>query len=157
MEVLIMDNKKKLTFIGILAVVSIVVATYNNAKLNKGQTDDSKQIIQIETPSKLESKESDIEEEEELPNEGDEEMQTIWIKNLSFLAKEQEYDKLMKLQSKLNTELKTLDKNIYEVNLLEDTYKVTDKGFIIEAKADKLEGKILIEYKDYEFIFQIEH
>ena len=61
----------------------------------------------------------------------------------------------MLLKSKLNSELKTINKEIYEVELLEDTYKKTEKGFEVEAKADKLDGKMFIEYNDYEYIFTI--
>ena len=65
------------------------------------------------------------------------------------------WGQVTKEEQELLEELKTLNSEIYEVNLLEDTYEKTDNGFEIEATADKLDGKIIIEYNNHEFIFTI--
>lgn len=148
-----MDIKKKIIGVGILSVISLVVAL-SSLNSNTKSKEDSKP--NIENTDKTISTEDDIIKEDKLPNELSEEKQIIWIKNLTFLtSKDETFDTIMTLKSKLNTELKTLNSEIYEVNLLEDTYEKTDNGFEIEATADKLDGKIIIEYNNHEFIFTI--
>lgn len=148
-----MDIKKKIIGVGILGVISLVVAL---SSLNSNAQNKEDNKPNIESADKTISTEDDIINEDNLPNELGEEKQIIWIKNLTFLtSKDETFDTIMTLKSKLNTELKTLDSEIYEVNLLEDTYKKTDSGFEIEANADKLDGKIIIEYNNNEFIFTI--
>lgn len=150
--------KKKMIALLLLAVISVVMIFVN---LGKNQSE-SKENNNIESNTSNgsgieESTDDTIEEGEELPNEGDTVDNIIWIKNINFLAdKGQSYDRIMALKSKLNSQLKTINKEIYEVNLIEDTYKETDTGYIVQAKADKLNGSINIEYKDYEYIFLIE-
>lgn len=148
-----MNIKNKIIGVIILAIISIVVA-FSSLKSNKVIENNNENIVDMS--DKTISTEEDIINEDELPNELGEEKQIIWIKNLTFLvSKDETFETIMTLKTKLNTELKTLDSEIYEVNLLEDTYKKTYSGFEIEANADKLDGKIIIEYNNNEFIFTI--
>lgn len=147
--------KKKLIGIGILAVVSVCVALYNNSNFKNDKAKNTAIEKKVESKNITESTKETIKNEDDMVSESENIEGIIWIKNLTFLAKDQNYDVMMNLKSKLNTELKTLDKNIYEVNLIEDTYKKSDKGFSIEATADKLKGKIYISYSNYEFNFTI--
>lgn len=149
-----MLNKKILIGLAVLTVVSIAVLINNNIKADKNTLKDIPKVSENNTIQ--ESSEKDIiPETDDLPSETDEVEQTIWVKNMDFLAKHQTLDIIMNLKYKLNDELKTIDKKIYEVNLLEDTYKEDDKGFVISAKADKLEGTILIDFHNLNFKFQI--
>lgn len=148
-----MEIKKKIVGVGLLAVISLIVAL---SSLNTEKEVKNENKNNIDLTNKIISTEENIVEEEEFPNELDEQQQIIWIKNLTFLTDNSEtYDTIMTLKTKLNTELKTLNDEIYEVNLIEDTYKKTESGFEIEARADKLEGSIFIEHCNSEFIFTI--
>lgn len=151
-----MKNNTKLKIISVLAIVSVCAVLYNFSNSKKSSTYKSKNEKEVSLENKTQSNENTIKKEDDLPSECDDIQNIIWIKNLNFLASDQQYDTLMSLKSKLNFELKTIDKNIYEVNLIQDTYKKTDTGFTIEAKADLLDGIINIEFKDHEFIFEIE-
>lgn len=150
--------KKKMIALLLLAVISVVMIFVNLGRNQSGSKENSNIESNTSNGSGIEESTDDtIEESDELPSEGDTVDNIIWIKNINFLAdKGQSYDRIMALKSKLNSQLKTINKEIYEVNLIEDTYKETDTGYIIQAKADKLNGSINIEYKDYEYIFLIE-
>lgn len=153
-----MTNKNKVILILIAAILSITLAMiYFNTKSKNNISNNTNDKINTKNQNNIQSDNSTVEEDEELPNDGSQEETIIYIKNLTFLNKYLNYEQLMKLKDKLNTELKTLDKSIYEVELLEDTYKKTSNGFTIRAKADKLKGEVLIELKDYEYTFQIEN
>lgn len=150
--------KQKVIGIGILSLISITIALFNNNNLKKATNESTVNINEnkIGNDTEIETKESDIIESDITPSYSNDKDKPIWIKNIVFLSdKEENYNTIMLLKSKLNSELKTINKEIYEVELLEDTYKKTEKGFEVEAKADKLDGKMFIEYNDYEYIFTI--
>ena len=148
-------QKNKLIGLGGLVVISIIVSLSTFNKKQEVEKVEQKPS-QTEFNQSIVSTPDTIIEADEKPNDGSEEKSVIWIKNITFLAdKNQTVSTILKLKNKLNTELKTLNKDIFEVNLKEETYKETEDGFSIEANADKLEGNILIEYKELEFIFTI--
>lgn len=151
-------TKQKVIGIGILSLISISLALFNNSNIKNSTNEPTINVDEnkVGKDTEIETKESDIIESDITPSYSNDQDKPIWIKNIVFLSdKEQNYNTIMLLKSKLNTELKTINKEIYEVELLEDTYKETEKGFVVEAKADKLDGKISIEYDDFEYIFTI--
>lgn len=148
-------KKVKLIVLVMLVIISVCFGLFYNSKSKQIDNKNNNSINTTNETIKIQSNEDSIDEEDNLPNEGGETKQIIFIKNLSFLTKDQDYNILMRLKTGLNLELKTIDKSIYEVNLLEETYSKDEDGFKIEAKADKLEGKINIEYKNKDFKFEI--
>ena len=152
-----MSFKSKIKFIlfGILVVVSILAAILNfsNSNKNKNNNMNGNDYVQNGNFSDIESDKNTIIEEAEV-SESDELEAVIWIKNINFLADNKvSYSDIMMLKSKLNDELKTLDKNIYEVNLDEKSFERTETGFKINAKADLLESVIKIELDKYTYSF----
>jgi hypothetical protein len=153
-----MNNKNKLIGLGALVIVSIVMALYNfsGSRNDKNIGKDNEHKVESEITNKTESSSDDIKESDITPSYTNNQEKPIWIKNITLLSdNNQNFDTIMMLKSKLNEELKTIDKDTFEVELIEDTYVENDKGFSVEAKADKIDGKILIEYADYEYTFSV--
>lgn len=153
-----MNNKNKLIGLGALVIVSIVMALYNfsGSRNDKNIGKDNENKVESEITNKTESSSDDIKESDITPSYTNNQEKPIWIKNITLLSdNSQNFDTIMMLKSKLNEELKTIDKDTFEVELIEDTYVENDKGFSVEAKADKIDGKILIEYADYEYTFSV--
>lgn len=146
-------KKRNFILFSLLVVITIIVSIYNSNK-----SEPKKTVTNTDTSTifkDIESKETD---NEELANETNQEKEIIWIKNINVLAEKGEnYNIIMTLKSKLNEELKTIDKDIYEVNLIEDTYEKSEQGFKIKASVDRLENPILIEYSNYVFTFTFTH
>ena len=143
-------KKRNFILFSLLVVITIIVSIYNSNK-----SEPKKTVTNTDTSTifkDIESKEDT--DNEELANETNQEKEIIWIKNINVLAEKGEnYNIIMTLKSKLNEELKTIDKDIYEVNLIEDTYEKSEQGFKIKANVDRLENPILIEYSNYVFTF----
>ena len=151
-------KSKKLIALGVLSIISIGVALYNfsSDRISKNIESNNKQKVESQKIEKTQSENKTIAESNITPSYNKEAEKPIWIKNITFLSdKNKTANTILMLKTKLNEELKSLNKDIYEVELLENTYVEKEKGFYIEAKADKLNGKILIEYLNYEYIFTI--
>ena len=146
-------KKRHLILLSILVVISIILSICNLNKSKAKEPVNNNNNNNSTVFNEIESK-ADTLENEDLANETNQEKEIIWIKNINVLAEKGEnYNIIMTLKSKLNEELKTIDKDIYEVNLIEDTYEKNEQGFKIKANVDKLENPILIEYSNYVFTF----
>lgn len=153
-----MNNQKKIIGLGALVVVSLMMASYNfsGARNDKDIGKDNEQKVEGENIPKTESTIDDIKESNITPSYNNNPDKPIWIKNITLLSdNNQNFNTIMMLKSKLNEELKTIDKDTFEVELIESTYTENEKGFSVEAKADRIDGKILIDYADYEYTFTI--
>lgn len=149
---------KKLIGLGALVILSIVMALYNfSNSRNEIELDMvNGQKVETEFDSGIESTNDTVIESDITPSYSNSSEKPIWIKNITLLSdNNQTFNTILLLKSKLNEELKTIDKDTYEVELIEDSYKENSNGFSVEAKADKVDGKILIEYSDSEYIFTI--
>lgn len=149
---------KKLIGLGVLVILSIMMALYNfsNSRNGTGLDNDKGQKVENEFDATIESTDDTIIESDITPSYNNSSDKPIWIKNITLLSdNNQSFNTILLLKSKLNEELKTIDKDTYEVELIEDSYKENSNGFSVEAKADKIEGKIIIEYSDSEYIFTI--
>lgn len=149
-----MDKKKViLIFLGVLVILSVF--SYFKFYKEENHTSVTNDIVDT-TNSEGENNTNNISSDyestdktiqkpiDDLNNSEGEQCSIIFIKNIDFLAnKDVTIRYLLLLKDNLNKELKSIDTNIYEVNLIEDTYKKTDKGFYIEAKADKLTDKTI--------------
>lgn len=153
-----LNIKQKFIGLAILVIASIIAALLNfsNSKNQKINDKSDNNRVEVGKGTEIESNSDTINKDDNVaPNYTNKEL-NIWIKNITFITDQgNTMDIMLKLKSKLSSELKGVDSEIYEVTLLEETYKKTDDGFEVEAKADKLDKNILIEYKDYEFIFTI--
>lgn len=148
---------KKLIGLGALVIISIMMALYNFSSRNRTGLDNSKgQKVENGFDTTIESTNDTIIESDITPSYNNSSDKPIWIKNITLLSdNNQNFNTIMLLKSKLNEQLKIINQETYEVELIEDTYKENSNSFSVEAKADKIEGKILIEYDNGEYIFTI--
>ncbi len=150
-------SKKKLIFIGGLAVISIIYVFVGGLKNKEIENKNPNDIINSDTNYNNVESSNTVDTGDLLPSEGGAEKSIIWIKNLEFLSSKQTMDVVISLKTRLNSYLKVINKDIYEVNLIEDSYVENKNSFSINAKTEKIDGIIIIQFNDGAYDFSVKY